>query len=362
VSDDSNELSRDARMLLDAARGGDDPSHADRVRIRRALMTAAIAGGAGLAASTAASSAAASSMASGSFATGTLATSSIATGTVATSTIATTTVATTTVATTTVAASSAVTLSVSAKIAAAVIVAGAVGTTVVVQQPWEPAPREEQTIAAHEARENGGGALEVSLREERARGRRGARAEDVVDEEIAPVEEIAPIEEEIAPVEEIEVAPVEPTAPAPQTIQAAIEERAALEQRNSRRTRASPAEREVAPQEAQAERAPARQPLTEQPPTEQPLTEQPQGGLGEELALFRAAHTALTSGDAEGALRLLSEHETRFPQGQFARDREATRVVALCRAGRPDAQATSARFLEAHPTHRMAARIRAACQ
>jgi hypothetical protein len=104
---DDEELSHDARSLLSQARAGDDPSPADRARVRQAIL-ATVAGGAGLAASTAASSAAAST--------------SAATG-----------------------------FSLGAKIFAAVLVAGVVGGGVVAIAPWEEPASQPEPHAAHQA-------------------------------------------------------------------------------------------------------------------------------------------------------------------------------------------------------------------
>lgn len=49
----SDELSPDARSIIDAGRAGDDPTEADRARVRAALMIS-LAGGAGAAAAAAA--------------------------------------------------------------------------------------------------------------------------------------------------------------------------------------------------------------------------------------------------------------------------------------------------------------------
>ncbi|UJR81716.1 hypothetical protein [Sandaracinus amylolyticus] len=81
-----------------------------------------------------------------------------------------------------------------------------------------------------------------------------------------------------------------------------------------------------------------------------------------ETALLRDAHRALRAHDATRALALLDDHAARFPQGTLREERLATRVLALCEAGRTDAARTeTARFLAAHPRSMHAARVRAAC-
>ena len=52
--DGIDELSADARALLDGARGADEPTAGDRARVKRALMATLAAGGAAAAAATAA--------------------------------------------------------------------------------------------------------------------------------------------------------------------------------------------------------------------------------------------------------------------------------------------------------------------
>jgi TolA-binding protein len=68
-----------------------------------------------------------------------------------------------------------------------------------------------------------------------------------------------------------------------------------------------------------------------------------------ELALMRRAHAAYGSHDFAAALRLLSEHGRRFPNGRLAEEREALRVRALSGSGLNDsarlaAHAFAARF------------------
>ncbi|MBK8241175.1 MAG: hypothetical protein IPK74_37135 [Deltaproteobacteria bacterium] len=88
----------------------------------------------------------------------------------------------------------------------------------------------------------------------------------------------------------------------------------------------------------------------------------PAATLDDEAALLRAANRALGAGDTALALARLSEHASRFERGTLAQDRDALRVVVLCRAGRrSDAVAARKRFLERWPQSVHAARVRAAC-
>lgn len=88
----------------------------------------------------------------------------------------------------------------------------------------------------------------------------------------------------------------------------------------------------------------------------------PAATLDDEAALLRAANRALGAGDTALALARLSEHASRFERGTLAQDRDALRVVVLCRAGRrSDAVAARKRFLERWPQSVHASRVRAAC-
>lgn len=84
--------------------------------------------------------------------------------------------------------------------------------------------------------------------------------------------------------------------------------------------------------------------------------------LSGEVALLRRAQRSMNSGDPGAALRSLEEHARRFPSGHMEEEREAARVVALCRAGRAtEARAIASRFLAERPASPLAARVRAAC-
>jgi hypothetical protein len=199
-------------------------------------------------------------------------------------------------------AGTAVTLSLGAKIAAVVLVgATAIGGTIAAA-PWdeeEPAPVVEPQAPA-----------------------RARRSEPRAAIEPAPVAPVAPAVED-APIEEVvEAAPIEIAAPV----------------RVEGRVRTAAPEPE------------------EQAPLPSPST------LAEEVGLLRAAQSALNGGDHELALSRLSEHARRFPNGSMAEERDAARVLALCRAGRMDeARALAQRFLRERPSSPLAARVRASC-
>lgn len=82
--------------------------------------------------------------------------------------------------------------------------------------------------------------------------------------------------------------------------------------------------------------------------------------LTAETALLRDAHAALRAHDPARALAILEQHAASFPSGALAEERSATRVLALCDAGRIDqARAEASRFLAAHPRSMHAGRVRA---
>ncbi len=54
------------------------------------------------------------------------------------------------------------------------------------------------------------------------------------------------------------------------------------------------------------------------------------------LALLQGARKAIKASNARGALKLLDEHRKHHPDSPLARERQRTRVVALCALGRSD--------------------------
>lgn len=145
-------------------------------------------------------------------------------------------------------------------------------------------------------------------------------------------------------------------SPAPSSPNAPAEERAPAAVSVPPPTRVA----EVAPQ-ASASSVP---PATSLRPTRVGASAQPSDvdSLAEELALMREVRTALSSGNASRALTLLDEHARRFPRGTLGQERQATRVLALCAAGRVgEARAEAARFEKAAPRSPLLPRIRSSC-
>jgi len=84
--------------------------------------------------------------------------------------------------------------------------------------------------------------------------------------------------------------------------------------------------------------------------------------IGAETALLLAAQSALHAGDSTKALSLLDEHAKRFPSGALVEERQASRVQALCMAGRTaEARDVARAFLASHPGSPAAIQVRASC-
>ena len=85
-------------------------------------------------------------------------------------------------------------------------------------------------------------------------------------------------------------------------------------------------------------------------------------GLQGEVALFGAARRALADGKPKRALELLERHHREFPKGTFARERELSRVTALCELGRDTkARDVATRYLELHPSDALRRRFAGTC-
>lgn len=82
-------------------------------------------------------------------------------------------------------------------------------------------------------------------------------------------------------------------------------------------------------------------------------------GLAQEVALLSRATSALRSGHAADALRLLDEHQRRFPNGALSQERRAAKVQALCSLGR--SKEAHAELAQLPARSLAAARARQAC-
>jgi hypothetical protein len=108
--------------------------------------------------------------------------------------------------------------------------------------------------------------------------------------------------------------------------------------------------------------APAPQPTSDEPRRARTAPEAGRGERGaapSEMQLIRRAHL-LTKSDPRAALRILSEHAARFPEGAFAQEREVLAIDALLQAGwKDEAQARGRRFMQDHPDSPHVPRLRA---
>ena len=293
-----SDLSPQAEALLEISRGGDDPTGRDRTRVRKALAGRIALGVAAGAAVATISKTAAT------------ATTSVATATTAT-------VATAASAGVGAGAAAGVGISgLAAKLLLSAALVGAVGAGTV-------------TYTQHRAQETRASSQVASL-------------EATKQSTASPLAQRPPSRVE-APVTELtaEVAPPVPPVP--------IE--------------ALPAAHAPTPRIASPIVAPST-PVIDAPVTSPAPVEAPPkaSSLAEEIALLQDAHAALQSESAARALGILDEHARRFPRGTLTEEREASRVSALCKLGRPDeARTQAADFLRDHPRSPQAAAVRASC-
>jgi hypothetical protein len=86
------------------------------------------------------------------------------------------------------------------------------------------------------------------------------------------------------------------------------------------------------------------------------------GSLTEEVSLVSRAEQQLYAGHADDALKILGEHERRFPNGALAEQRMAARVQSLCTLGRiAEARADLTRLARAYPRSPQLDRARRFC-
>lgn len=104
---------------------------------------------------------------------------------------------------------------------------------------------------------------------------------------------------------------------------------------------------------ARAERELPNEAVAESPEEEAP----PEAARPSEIALLRAARSLLSS-DPRGALSNLEDHETFYPNGVFAEERDALTVQALLGMGRrAEAQRRADQLFAAHPDTAHRARL-----
>jgi hypothetical protein len=301
-------LSQESRKLIDAARDGDNPSSADRRRVRAALArkiavgaavgavaataTHAAAGGVAAAAGTSGAGAAAGTAAAGA--------GVVAAGGAATAAGGATSLA-----------AGAIATGFGAKLLVTVAIVGAVsaGTLGYVRlEATKRAVADAQTVAVERAT---------------ARG-------------VATTRPAAPLARPLAP-QAATPPPVAPVVPAP----------------------IATADAPTAPAALPAAKLPSSSTLT---PSSAPPPAAAPSALDVEIALLQDANGALRMKEGARALRILDERRRRFPNGALAEESEAARVFALCEMGRADeARDVAGRFLREHPRSPLAPRVSRAC-
>ncbi|MEM9189573.1 MAG: hypothetical protein AAGF12_10390 [Myxococcota bacterium] len=300
------DLSKEARALIDAAVDGDNPTPADRERIKRAVV-ASVSGGAAL------TSAATTSAATTSAAASTATTSAVATG--LTGGMTSTGVAASGTAAGGLAAGiagGAVT-----KLVAVVTVVGAVSTTVAIA-PWETS---DDAVSAA-----------PSMTEVASSGEPMV-AEVAGDSRSAP--ELPALVEDETSVADVLVGPEAP-APSSERATSSSEVEASMDQPavttgvpRPLRTASGPASPPRPPVDDRVARA------VPEAQASETLVEAPaESTLAAELALLRRAYQAQRSGSAAAALPILDEHRRLYPTSALRTERQATRVLVLCSLGR----------------------------
>ncbi len=306
-------LGRDARDLIDAAKGGDDPADADAVRIRAKIavrLSAATAAGA--ATTLTPKSVAAAKLASA----GKVVVATSAVGPVAKVLLV-------------------------AAVAASAVVTGAV---VFRASPPPPVAIVRPHTTANERGTGGGAPLSSSRRREMNEGLPDAASQVPA----SPAREMATAEPEAAPPADVKT-PLEVKPPAdvkPKVEVAPV----------------TPAARGAPPARLPAE--PAASPASASPRLVSPPAVQlaTPDAVVAEAALLQRARSALATGDGVEALARLDEHAQRFPRGALTEEQKAARVLALCAAGRAvEARAAATAFLASTPHSPLAPQVTRAC-
>jgi hypothetical protein len=108
--------------------------------------------------------------------------------------------------------------------------------------------------------------------------------------------------------------------------------------------------------------APSAAPASSPAPRQRSSARRRADHLAEETALLSRAQTNLHARRFGSALRLLDEHQRKFPNGALAQERLATRVQALCALGRTsEADVDLAQLAGLSPPSPLESRAREAC-
>jgi hypothetical protein len=94
----------------------------------------------------------------------------------------------------------------------------------------------------------------------------------------------------------------------------------------------------------------------------QPQVRNTQEQLLAETKLLQTAQSKLREGRPELALAAIEEHARLFPRGVLSPERDASRVFALCAAGRVDsARLAAVAFVASHPSSPLLSKVNASC-
>ncbi|HWA73453.1 MAG TPA: outer membrane protein assembly factor BamD [Polyangiaceae bacterium] len=100
-------------------------------------------------------------------------------------------------------------------------------------------------------------------------------------------------------------------------------------------------------------------PLVNTPSARAPKATASSADLTAELAAIEKARSALSAGDASGALSQLDAYSRTYPRGRLALEAEVLRIDALARSGQRDAAKKRAeQFVRRHPNSVLNARVR----
>jgi hypothetical protein len=117
-----------------------------------------------------------------------------------------------------------------------------------------------------------------------------------------------------------------------------------------------------APVGADLPASPELDPLVLEPVPSPPRRQTPADRLAEEVAILSKATSELRAGRPNQGLRLLEEHQRKFPNGRLAEERRAARIQALCALGHlAAAEAELGRLAQSSPRSPHLARAQRAC-
>lgn len=118
-----------------------------------------------------------------------------------------------------------------------------------------------------------------------------------------------------------------------------------------------------APTTVEASPAPSPSRSRSKAPRRLPKAASPPGSLREELALLGKARAALRARDAKTVLALVRRHGRVYPHSEFAEERSATEVMALCLLERTEqARRHAKRFRHMYPRSSFGAGLMRACE